>query len=337
MAQNSMSETSEILHESLTIINGGSPNTRGTKEDRQELQHILDLLEKMDKKLNKIDNLESRLTKIEGIFKRLDVVENKVTKCETSVCELERERKEVRKIHTEMDKDMSGLSNLFDGAAKEMKEIQKEVKGETKNMKKDVTDVKTKLNSNSDSIGRINAELEEVRDELKEDMLDLRCRSMRDNLLFCGIPEEEAEDCEETVRRFMCDKMRVRKDINFERVHRIGRKPSSPNARPRNIVAKFSHFKDRELVRKQAPKTLKGTNFYVQEQFPVEIDQRRRALFPVMREARRRNQRVRLMRDRLFIDGIEYTPSEGRDQPAHQPTVSPSHRQDRKRPRVGSS
>lgn len=51
-------------------------------------------------------------------------------------------------------------------------------------MKKNVTDVKTKLNSNSDAIGRINAELEEVRDELKEDMLDLRCRSMRDNLLF---------------------------------------------------------------------------------------------------------------------------------------------------------
>lgn len=118
----------------------------------------------MDEKLNKIDNLESRLTKIEGIFKQLDVVENKVAKCETAVCELEREMKDVRKIHTDMDKDISGLSNLFDGAAKEMKEIQKEVIGETKNMKKDVTDVKTKLNSNSDAISRINAELEEALD-----------------------------------------------------------------------------------------------------------------------------------------------------------------------------
>lgn len=50
MAQNSMSETSEILHESLTIIDGGSPNTRGTKEDTQELQHILDLLKKNGRK-----------------------------------------------------------------------------------------------------------------------------------------------------------------------------------------------------------------------------------------------------------------------------------------------
>lgn len=155
------------------------------------------------------------------------------------------------------------------------------------------------MNSNTDAIGCINAELEEVRNELKEDMLDLRCRSMRDNLLFCGIPEE-AEDCGKTMRKFMCDKMRVRKEINFKRVHRIGQKSTNQKARPRNIVAKFTHYKDRELVRKQAPKMLKGTTYCVQEQFPVETDQRRRALFPVMRGARRRNQRVRLIRDSLF-------------------------------------
>lgn len=77
----------------------------------------------MDKKFNKIDNLEFRLIKIEGIFKCFDVVENKVIKCEILVCELEREMKEVWKIYIEMDKDMSGLSNLFDGVVKEMKEI----------------------------------------------------------------------------------------------------------------------------------------------------------------------------------------------------------------------
>lgn len=50
MVQTSMSETSEILHESLKIINGGSPNTRGTNEDSQELEHILDLLKNNEQK-----------------------------------------------------------------------------------------------------------------------------------------------------------------------------------------------------------------------------------------------------------------------------------------------
>lgn len=49
-------------------------------------------------------------------------------------------------------------------------------------MKNDVTDVETKLNSNTDAIGCIYTELEEVGDELKEDMLDLRCHSMRRQL-----------------------------------------------------------------------------------------------------------------------------------------------------------
>lgn len=117
-------------------------------------------------------------------------------------------------------------------------------------MKKDVMDVKMKLNLNSDLIGCINVELEEVCDELKEDMLDFWCCFMRDNLFFCGILEEEVEDCEEMVRRFMCDKMCVWKDINFERVYRIGWKFFSLNVWLCNIVVKFLYFKDRELVRK---------------------------------------------------------------------------------------
>lgn len=77
----------------------------------------------MGKKFNKIDNLEFRLIKIEGIFKQFDVVENKVVKCEILVCELEREKNEVQKMYIEMVKDMSGLSNLFNIVVKEMKEI----------------------------------------------------------------------------------------------------------------------------------------------------------------------------------------------------------------------
>lgn len=154
------------------------------------------------------------------------------------------------------------------------------------------------MNSNTDAIGCINAELEKVRNELKEDMLDLRCRSMRQLTLLwhTGRSRRLWEDDEKVHVR----QDARRKEINFKRVHRIGRKSTNQNARPRNIVAKFTHYKDRELARKQDPKMLKGTTYCVQEQFPVETDQRRRALFPVMRGARRRNQRVRLMRDRLF-------------------------------------
>lgn len=73
-----------------------------------------------------------------------------------------------------------------------MNNIKKEVQREAQDIQKDVTDVKTRLTSNSDAISHINAELEDIRDELKENMMDLRCRSMKDNLFFCGIAEVEA-------------------------------------------------------------------------------------------------------------------------------------------------
>lgn len=75
---------------------------------------------------------------------------------------------------------------------KRWRTLKKEVQREAKDIKKDVRDVETRLTSNSDVISRINAELEDVRHELKENMLDLRCRSIKDNLFFCGIAEVEA-------------------------------------------------------------------------------------------------------------------------------------------------
>ncbi|KAL4232204.1 hypothetical protein ACF0H5_009779 [Mactra antiquata] len=61
-------------------------------------------------------------------------------------------------------------------------------------------------------------------------------------------------------------------------MHRVGEKR---NIRPRNIVAKFSLFKERELVRKSGS-SLKGTNYYLNKQFA-----KRKELLPKKKEARR--------------------------------------------------
>ncbi|KAK3106901.1 hypothetical protein FSP39_002444 [Pinctada imbricata] len=107
---------------------------------------------------------------------------------------------------------------------------------------------------------------------------------MRENLLFFGIPEEEEEYCDVVLTDYLTDTMKICTDISFERIHRVGRKHSPRDGqRPRPIVAKFSFFKDREFVRRHAPWTLKGSNYWVQEQFPVEIEQRRKALYPIMK------------------------------------------------------
>ena len=78
-------------------------------------------------------------------------------------------------------------------------------------------------------------------------------------------------------------------DIKIERAHcirqRAGRYHEGPR-RPAPIVAKFSFFKDRETIRKSG-RLLKGTNYSIQEQFPEVIAQKRKPLYPNLRQARR--------------------------------------------------
>lgn len=70
--------------------------------------------------------------------------------------------------------------------------------------------------------------------------------------------------------------------IKFERVHRMGPRK---NGYSRNIVAKFVLFKEREIFRKEW-KTLRGTQYFVHEQFPKEVVEKRKLLGPKLKAAR---------------------------------------------------
>lgn len=132
---------------------------------------------------------------------------------------------------------------------------------------------------------------------------------MRDNLIFSGIPEGKLQDTEQVLQNFLQNKYKLDYKIDFERVHRIG-KWNEFSVYPRKIVAKFSYFKDREYIRLNASKRLKGSQIYVNEQFPPEIEEKRRKLYPILRQAKKDKKRAKLVRDTLYIEGKEYVPEE---------------------------
>lgn len=155
-------------------------------------------------------------------------------------------------------------------------------------------------------------ELFRISRELKEDILEVQTRSMRDNLLFggitrrlkCGEDGREYEDTEEVIKEFIVKEMDIQENISFERVHRIGR---TKNGKPPFIVAKFTSHKQRELVRKKAAVSLKGKdNYSVFEQFPKEIQERRKRLIPKLKAAKRNGKNAKLVVDKLYIEGQLY-------------------------------
>lgn len=146
---------------------------------------------------------------------------------------------------------------------------------------------------------------------MKETILDLQCRSMRDKLIFNGIPEHTANNPENAIKNFMQSALKLPPDtvsqITFHSVHRI-RKKNNTKGRPRPIVAKFEHYKHKELVKSKG-RELKGTDYGLNDQFPREIQERRKKLYPILKQYREKGRHVALTVDKLYIDGQLYRDS----------------------------
>ena len=215
---------------------------------------------------------------------KLDSFDKRINKTEKTVQSVE---KSVEFISTQYD------AIIEDGEADRAK---------VKSVESEVSDVKQE----NKELRKAILEMKKLNCEMKEDLIDMKSRSMRDNLLFTDLSEHENEDTEQVLKNFLSDKMSIT-DVSFERVHRVGRvynRPSGQAVRPRSIVAKFSFFKDRERVRKSANR-LKGTHYGIREQFPEEIEQRRKPLYPILRKARQEKKKAVLVKDRLFVEGKE--------------------------------
>ncbi|XP_052786304.1 uncharacterized protein LOC128221743 [Mya arenaria] len=149
---------------------------------------------------------------------------------------------------------------------------------------------------------------------MKNELVYMKSQSMRNNLIFGGIeegPEEKQADTEVKFREFLKSKLNLAQELvtamKIERAHRIGaHNQNGGNPRPRNIVCKFTEFKDRETARKQG-RQLKGTTFFISEQFPAEIMEARRRLLPKLNAAKQAGKRTWLVYDTLYVNGSPVT------------------------------
>lgn len=143
---------------------------------------------------------------------------------------------------------------------------------------------------------------------MKETILDLQCLSMRDNLIFSGIPLPTAtpNDPEKAVKEFMQSSLKIPPEtVNMITFHRVHRLTAKDKKRPPPIIAKFEHYKHKELVKSKG-KELKDTPFGLNDQFPREIQERRRALLPIMKQLRQEGKRASLSVDKLYVNGTLY-------------------------------
>ena len=298
-----VSDTTNLVAESHAIIYGDS-------EEKITLTSIHSLLTQMNTKLTNIelknDSLETRLTAIESKMTSLHEMQSSLNSVKSHVDLLDEGVKSVQKDLQCLETNMKSLGNVFD-SVKESVESNKNLMSGCKKTIQQYTQAQ-KITED-----KVTADLKSFREEnekLQSSVIDLKARYMRDNLVFSCIPEDKREDTEEVLQNFLQRKYKLDYEIQFERVHRMG-KWNEFNEYPRKIVAKFTYFKDREYIRTRAAQKLRGSRVWVNEQFPPEIEEKRKKLYPVMRKAKRDNKKAKLVRDVLFIDGEEYSVPDG--------------------------
>ena len=134
-----------------------------------------------DKMMNKLDMMQTKfLSKLDKLDK-LDDIEKCVRAINVKVCDLESRVTQAESATTELQQSVSFVSDQYDtilkqhtadqGVVAEHSESIDQIKKENKDLKESLTDF---CNLNS---------------ELKSEMSDIKCRSMRDNLIFTNIPE----------------------------------------------------------------------------------------------------------------------------------------------------
>ena len=162
--------------------------------------------------------------------------------------------------------------------------------------------------------------------ELREKVIDMQSRSMRENLIFAGLAETQPEKVkgadnihtERVLQNFLRETLGFQEEIKFHVVHRL--RPRKDN-KPRSIIAKFERRKDRDMVLQKASTVLKNTDFSVFEQLPRGIVERRNELWPLFKEQQRLGKNVKFKGDILVVDGW----------PVH-PNRAPRKRQTRRNP-----
>ena len=264
----------------------------------------------------------SRLSSIECSVSKLTTIENDLSLLRLDVSNLKRENGSMAIQISEVESSCQTISSVFD----------EYIESNTKN-ENDITQLKKENDKLKNELQKSDENYSKLYDNVQE----LTARSMQENLLFFGIGESpengQKEEIEVKIRDFLKTKVfpetpEVVDNIQFDRIHRLGGIRDRQNLKqyPRPIVAKFEKYSDRENVRKAGiDLNKKRCGYSIREQFPVEMENRRKQLYPIMRQYQENPaNRVVLVRDKLYINGKLYEPSYKSDKNA--PYISFSDR-----------
>lgn len=215
---------------------------------------------------------------------------------------------------------LTSLEGKLDGVLEKVQRLETTLSG----VKSDITELQSKTTQMKKAaddmeagLSNLNTEVEELRKKIGENEKEIKLindrylyqevYNRRENLRFLGFPEATGNEevASETVYQFLERELELDavRDIEFQRVHRIGKKKAGA-VRP--IIARFLRFPDRERIFRRALEVRDVTEVRVFTDLPKEIQERRKKQWPKLKKAREEGKVASFDRkepDKLYIDG----------------------------------
>lgn len=192
----------------------------------------------------------------------------------------------------------------------------------------EVKELKSQIKSTTEELGVANKKLDKL-DQLERRIIKQECYNRRSNIKFFGIKDFENEspsDTERKLRQFLKNEMQISNDdleeMQFERVHRIPTHPiagrsTNKKEQARPIIAKVSFFKDKELIKSHIKNLPKGRRYGVADDFPNEVEEIRKALYPLLKKAKQDKKKAFFNIEKLVIDNVVYHGPESKKFPLY--------------------
>ena len=249
-------------------------------QDLDKMKKLVERVEQISAKLDVRDEIERKMNKLDSIEGKIETFSSRLSDIEKSVSLLKCEVNSSKEKQAELQRSVDEVKDCVDYAH-----------GRT-----DTLEVKSY---------KLEFDFKEAKEDLRKKILYLEVYSRRENLKFAGIPEESSdqEDTKDVLVNFISRQLGMEnpENIEFQRVHRIGRKGD----RPRMVFARFLRYADRDRIMRNAFK-LKNTDFTIYDDIPKKLIDLRKKHMLAFHEAKKTGKRAAFSKsepDKLFIDG----------------------------------
>ena len=204
--------------------------------------------------------------------------------------------------------DLSFLKGKIDSIPADIAAILEPIKSENIKLSEKVHDLEDKVRDQQCDITYLKSKCQSTSDRL----IRMEAYSMRENLVLTGIEESEDESESSLIDKlmdiFQNDMDLDTSNFNVVKCHRLYKPKHSVRSGPRDVIVRFTSQRTKSYILSATGKLKdRPQPLYINEQYPREIEQRRRILRPALKAAKAKKLKASMVMDKLIIKGTTFT------------------------------